>query len=206
MKVTECFGGFGAGKGGSVLNLRHCYIWDTWEMSRQTCQVSGWIDESGDQKRDRCWRFKFMSFGRFPGRWDQLLRSIEEEAGCGGWCLWSSYYVLSSCVLQALDGWIPIFGQWTKWGSDKLFAQGRTVSVQKVKVKSLSHVQLFATPWTSPPGFYVHGIFQARVLEWVAISFSWGFSWPKNCQANIVPLTFFFFLIKVVIFGPLDSF
>ena len=24
----------------------------------------------------------------------------------------------------------------------------------------------------SPPGFYVHGIFQARILEWVAISFS----------------------------------
>lgn len=68
MKVIEFFGGFGAGKGGSVLNLRHCYIWDTWEMSRQTCQVSGWIDESGDQKRDQCWRFKFMSFGRFPGR------------------------------------------------------------------------------------------------------------------------------------------
>ena len=24
----------------------------------------------------------------------------------------------------------------------------------------------------SPPGFSVHGIFQARILEWVAISFS----------------------------------
>jgi len=28
----------------------------------------------------------------------------------------------------------------------------------------------------SPPGFSVHGIFQARVLEWVAISFSKGSS------------------------------
>ena len=28
----------------------------------------------------------------------------------------------------------------------------------------------------SPPGFSVHGIFQARVLEWVAISFSRGSS------------------------------
>ena len=90
-----------------------------------------------------------MSFGRFPDRWDQLLRSIEEEeAGCGGWCLGSTYCVLSSCILQALDGWIPIFGQWTKWGSDKLFAQQHIGSVQKVKVKSLSHVQLFGTPWT----------------------------------------------------------
>ena len=44
----------------------------------------------------------------------------------------------------------------------------------KVKVKSLSCVQLFATPPTdySLPGSSVHGIFQARILEWVAISFS----------------------------------
>ena len=29
-----------------------------------------------------------------------------------------------------------------------------------------------------PPGFSVHGIFQARILEWIAISFSRGSSWP----------------------------
>ena len=28
----------------------------------------------------------------------------------------------------------------------------------------------------SPPGSSVHGIFQARILEWVAVSFSRGFS------------------------------
>ena len=30
------------------------------------------------------------------------------------------------------------------------------------------------------PGFSVHGIFQARILEWVAISFSRGSSWPRD--------------------------
>ena len=45
----------------------------------------------------------------------------------------------------------------------------------KVKVKSLSHVRLFATPWTV----------QARVLEWGAIAFS-----------IIYPLP----LIKIIIF------
>ena len=30
----------------------------------------------------------------------------------------------------------------------------------------------------SPPSSSVHGIFQARILEWVAISFSREFSWP----------------------------
>ena len=42
----------------------------------------------------------------------------------------------------------------------------------KVKVKSLSHVWLFATPWT-----VAH---QARLLEWVAISFSRGSSRPRD--------------------------
>jgi len=45
----------------------------------------------------------------------------------------------------------------------------------KVKVKSLSHVRLFANPMDcSLPGSSTHEIFQARVLEWVAIAFSEG--------------------------------
>ena len=32
----------------------------------------------------------------------------------------------------------------------------------------------------SPPASCVHGILQARILEWVAISFSRGFFWPRN--------------------------
>ena len=41
----------------------------------------------------------------------------------------------------------------------------------------LSRVRLFCNPEDcSPPGSSVHGIFQARILEWVAISFSRGSS------------------------------
>ena len=90
----------------------------------------------------------------------------------------------------------------------------------KVKVKSLSRVRLFSTPWTaayqappsmgfsrqeywsgvplpsppcsvtrikfcdpmdcSRPGSCVHRIFQARMLEWVAISSFRGSSWPRD--------------------------
>ena len=32
----------------------------------------------------------------------------------------------------------------------------------------------------SLPGFSIHGIFQARVLDWGAISFSRGSSWPRD--------------------------
>ena len=42
----------------------------------------------------------------------------------------------------------------------------------KVKVKSLSRVQLFATPWTAAYRAPLSmGFFQARVLEWGAITF-----------------------------------
>ena len=32
----------------------------------------------------------------------------------------------------------------------------------------------------SPPGSFVHGILQARILEWVAISFSRVSAWPRD--------------------------
>ena len=44
-----------------------------------------------------------------------------------------------------------------------------------VRAKSLSHVQLFAAPWTvTHEVTLVHGILQARILEWVAILSSRG--------------------------------
>ena len=53
----------------------------------------------------------------------------------------------------------------------------------------LSCVWLFAIPLDSiPPGSSVHGILQARVLEWVAISSSRGSSWPNDStQVSRVP-------------------
>ena len=55
----------------------------------------------------------------------------------------------------------------------------------KVKVKSFSHVtKSCLTLWDpmdySLPSFSVHGIFQAGILEWVAISFSRGSSQPRD--------------------------
>ena len=49
-----------------------------------------------------------------------------------------------------------------------------------VRMFSCSESQLFATPWTVAQGFSVHGISQAEILEWVAISFSRGFSWSRD--------------------------
>ena len=61
--------------------------------------------------------------------------------------------------------------------------------VYQSEVKSLSSGLLFVTSWTvfmdflwprGLPGFSVHGIFQARILEWVAISFSGRSSWLRD--------------------------
>ena len=48
--------------------------------------------------------------------------------------------------------------------------------------KLIRPVLLFVTPWTlcSLPGFSVHGILQARILEWVAVPFSRGSSRPRD--------------------------
>ena len=43
----------------------------------------------------------------------------------------------------------------------------------------LSQVQVFVTPW-SPPGSFVHGLLQSRILEWIAIPFSRGSSQPRD--------------------------
>ena len=46
----------------------------------------------------------------------------------------------------------------------------------KLELTSLSRVRLCDPMDCSPPGSAVHGIFQARVLEWAAIAFSRGSS------------------------------
>ena len=32
----------------------------------------------------------------------------------------------------------------------------------------------------NPPGYSVHGILQARILEWIALPFSWGSFWSRD--------------------------
>ena len=47
----------------------------------------------------------------------------------------------------------------------------------------------------SPPDYSVHGIFQARILEWVAISFSGGSSQLRN-ETHIACLAVEYFTIE----------
>ena len=45
-----------------------------------------------------------------------------------------------------------------------------------------------------PPGFSIHGILQARILDWVAIAFSRGSSWPRD-QAQVSRIAGRFFTV-----------
>ena len=104
----------------------------------------------------------------FIGR---VLASKEKE---------SLFFLLGSTIVPGCES-SPF------WSLNSIYLKER-----KKKVKSLSRVRLLATPWTaahqappsmgfcSPPGSSVHGILQARILEWVAISFSKGSFWPRD--------------------------
>ena len=54
----------------------------------------------------------------------------------------------------------------------------------------------------SPQGSSYHGIFQARIWEWVVIDFSRGFSWPRDQThvADIGRQIFFFSMVARIIF------
>ena len=56
-----------------------------------------------------------------------------------------------------------------------------SISYTRVCAKSLQSCPTLCDPmdW-SPPGSSAHGIFQARIREWVAISFSRGSFWTKD--------------------------
>ena len=47
-----------------------------------------------------------------------------------------------------------------------------------------SHVRFFATPWTVAAGLSVHGVLQARILEWIAMPSSRGSFRPSSCIAG----------------------
>ena len=82
------------------------------------------------------------------------------------------YGIISPSICVIFD----FFHQFFKW-----FSESRSFASLSEWVKSLTHVWLFVTPWT------VHGqapqsmeFSRQRVLEWVAIYFSRGSSWPRD--------------------------
>ena len=98
--------------------------------------------------------------------------------------------------------WVCYSGRWGNWGLENWFIQVYTTSKWSRKLskflipesklnygihaaaKSLQSCPTLSDPMVcSPPGSSVHGIFQARVLEWVAISFSDAWKWKVKVKS-----------------------
>ena len=90
--------------------------------------------------------------GVFPGQGDGVSRKTSSD-----WCL--------SWMSNKQEKREQV---WTKWvkRSEVLVAQ--------------SCATLCDSMDCSPSSSSVHGLLQARILAWVAISFFWGFSWPRD--------------------------
>ena len=79
-------------------------------------------------------------------------------------------HVMTDVIQEDLD----LFRDLVTW-KEYQWSQGERAGGGMV-IESFSLVQLSDPMDYSPPGFSVHGILQARILEWVAVSFSRGFS------------------------------
>ena len=77
--------------------------------------------------------------------------------------------------------WLPGPSSWVKLVITSFWWPAEADEFLNVRVKLLQLCMTSCNPMDySPPGSSVHGIFQARILEWVAISFSRASSRPRD--------------------------
>ena len=75
----------------------------------------------------------------------------------------------------------------------EIFYERDMIKAEKLKVcvpmrSCFSHIQLCDPMDSSLPGSFVHGILQARILQWVAISISSWSSWSRD-RTQVSPIT-----------------
>ena len=65
------------------------------------------------------------------------------------------------------------------WNTFKKKGNKKQLNMNKV-TQIMCCVCVLSDPMDTLVVSSVHGIFQARILEWAAISYSWGYSWPRD--------------------------
>ena len=90
-----------------------------------------------------------------------------------------------------ISGNAPCFLTAGPWTSD---LTSRSLSYFILRGKLLSHVQLFATPWTVTCQAPVYWILQAKIHEWVALLFSMGSSQSRD-RTQVSRITGGFFTV-----------
>ena len=108
-------------------------------------------------------------------RWKVKMKSlIHVQLLATSWT--AAYQAPPSMGFSRQESWsgVPLPCPWHSWDylSNKI-----SICVCKVIQSCLT---LCNTMDCSPPGSSVHGISQARILEWVAVSFSWRSSQPRD--------------------------
>ena len=95
--------------------------------------------------------------------WSKIKRTTDPREKRNGWKTWTSQKRLSALRINTWKGMLHLLVIW------------------RSEVKSLQLCPTLCSPmdW-SLPGSSIHGIFQTRILEWVAISFFRGASWPRD--------------------------
>ena len=88
-----------------------------------------------------------------------------------------------------------------QWNRDILIVQQPPLQIRMIVYKCIKHIKVLVTQSCptlckpmdcTPPGSTVHAISQARILEWVAISFSRGSSQPRDwTQVSCIAGRFF---------------
>ena len=109
-------------------------------------------------------------------------RSCYRWKDCWGWKrkVFPSWQLSSLFPLLSLSFQAPHFSFFPPVcffvGIDLLILKGQCWCV----LSHFGHIWLCNLVDCSPPDSSVHGILQARILKWVAISFSRGSSWPRD--------------------------
>ena len=122
---------------------------------------SPWTEEPGGQQS--------MGSQRVRHDWSDLTHTHIPQSRVSFSVRWLSFLIAISW-----DLWL-VKGLWKHWHT-----------TQKLGFKSFIFggglaSKLYPTLATvALPGSSVHGVFQARILEWIAISFSRGSSWPRD--------------------------
>ena len=89
------------------------------------------------------------------------------------------------CRRHGFDPWFQKIPCRRAWQPTPVFLPGESHGQRSLEGYSESEVSQSCPTLCDPmdcslSGSSIHGIFQARVLEWIAISFSRGSSWPRN--------------------------
>ena len=187
-----------------VLGLRQCFtflekrMWKDWCWSWNSSTLATWCKELTHWTRPWCWdRLKAGGEGDDRG-WNGWMASLTQWTwvweNSGSW-----WWTGRPGVLQSM-GVTKSWTQLSDWTELRQVPNGFVCETCLINVDQLTSYtrfyflgvetwkwQLLIRLWLfcglmdcSPPVSSDHGILWARILEWVAISFSRGSSWPGD--------------------------